>query len=132
MHIYKFVEPTMQLFFVLIGTETVTVTEIVIEIVTEIVTGIVTETVIGTETEIVTEIEIGITTETGAEIEEDAVVMMTMTAMEESHLVQVSVEEQPLHLLPLFCRTHKVCFSCLGSSSNFIHFLCSCLEFFLD
>ena len=105
-----------------------TATEIVTEIVTGIVTGIVTETVIGTETEIVTEIEIGITTETGAEIEEDAEVMMTMMAMEGNHLVQVLVEGQPLHLLPLSCRIHKVCFPCLESSLNSSHFLCSYLE----
>jgi len=94
------------------------VTEIVIEIVTEIVTGTVTEIRIETGTGIGTEtgIEIGITTETGAEIGEDAVVMMMMTAMEESHLVQVLVEEQQLHLLPLLCRTHKVCLLCLENS----------------
>lgn len=87
-----------------------TVREIVIEIVTGTVTGTVTEIATGTGTEIVTEIEIAITTETGAEIEEDAVVMTMMTAMEKSHLVQVLVEGQQLLLLPLLCRTHKVCF----------------------
>lgn len=97
-----------------------TVTESVTESETEIVTGTVTETVIGTEIEIVTEIEIGIITEKEAEIEEDAVVRMMMTATEESHLVQVLVEVLQLHLLPLLCRIHKVCFLCLENSLNSI------------
>lgn len=101
-----------------------------IEIVTGIVTGIVTETVIGTETEIVTEIEIGITTETGAEIEESVVVMMMMMAMEGSHLVQVLVEGQQLHLLPLLWRIHEVCLPSLESSLNSNQ--CSCLKSLLD
>lgn len=97
-----------------------TVTESVTESETEIVTGTVTETVIETEIEIVTEIEIAIITEKEAETEEDAVVRMMMTAMEESHLVQVLVEVQQLHPLPLLCRILKVCFLCLENSLNSI------------